>query len=237
MDTKEENLTTDLDAGIEAYNVVQTVTAAQDAKVAAATEILAEARQASPADAAEMLKRLQVMLDGASPDDKAALELALARWEAHAPKAPVSKDDELVDNWRSAVYPYKNRMSRRNYEKEKFRLQVELLKMQMWVRETGQRVVILFEGRDAAGKGGTIKRFMEHINPRGARVVALEKPTEAERRPGISNVMYSICQLRAKSSYLTVLGITVRVLSVSWVFVLIKNMMIFYAKSLNLNAI
>ncbi|MFI0401069.1 MAG: polyphosphate kinase 2 [Thiolinea sp.] len=72
-------------------------------------------------------------------------------------------------------------MSRRNYEKEKFRLQVELLKMQMWVRETGQRVVIIFEGRDAAGKGGTIKRFMEHINPRGARVVALEKPTEAER--------------------------------------------------------
>jgi len=59
--------------------------------------------------------------------------------------------------------------------------QIELLKVQKWVRDTGQRVVILFEGRDAAGKGGTIKRFMEHLNPRGARVVALEKPTDRER--------------------------------------------------------
>jgi polyphosphate kinase 2 len=64
---------------------------------------------------------------------------------------------------------------------QKYRLQVELLKLQAWVKETGQRVVILFEGRDAAGKGGTIKRFMEHLNPRGARVVALEKPSETER--------------------------------------------------------
>jgi polyphosphate kinase 2 len=60
-------------------------------------------------------------------------------------------------------------------------LQVELLKAQNWVKETGQRIVLLFEGRDAAGKGGTIKRFMEHLNPRGARVVALEKPSERER--------------------------------------------------------
>ncbi|WP_324697882.1 polyphosphate kinase 2 [Candidatus Thiothrix phosphatis] len=94
---------------------------------------------------------------------------------------PISPDEELVENWRTAVYPYKNRMSRKNYEKQKYHLQVELLKLQAWVRETGQRVVILFEGRDAAGKGGAIKRFMEHLNPRGARVVALEKPTEAER--------------------------------------------------------
>jgi len=53
--------------------------------------------------------------------------------------------------------------------------------MQKWVKDTGQKVVVLFEGRDAAGKGGAIKRFMEHLNPRGARVVALEKPTEAEQ--------------------------------------------------------
>jgi polyphosphate kinase 2 len=72
-------------------------------------------------------------------------------------------------------------MLRRNYEKQKYRLQVELLKLQAWAKETGQRVVILFEGRDAAGKGGTIKRLMEHLNPRGARVVALEKPSELER--------------------------------------------------------
>ena len=61
------------------------------------------------------------------------------------------------------------------------RLQIELLKLQNWVKDTGQRIVIVFEGRDAAGKGGTIKRFTEHLNPRGARVVALEKPTERER--------------------------------------------------------
>jgi polyphosphate kinase 2 len=72
-------------------------------------------------------------------------------------------------------------MSRRGYERHKYRLQVELLKLQAWVKDTGARVVILFEGRDAAGKGGTIKRFMEHLNPRGARVVALEKPSEVER--------------------------------------------------------
>ena len=80
-----------------------------------------------------------------------------------------------------ADYPYKMRMSRRVYEKEKKKLQIELLKVQSWVKESGQRIVSLFEGRDAAGKGGTIKRYMEHLNPRGARVVALEKPTETER--------------------------------------------------------
>ena len=89
--------------------------------------------------------------------------------------------EELADDWRDGAYPYKNLMRRATYEKEKFRLQVELLKLQAWAKETGQRIVILFEGRDAAGKGGTIKRFMEHLNPRGARVVALEKPTDTER--------------------------------------------------------
>jgi polyphosphate kinase 2 len=87
----------------------------------------------------------------------------------------------LSDDWRDGGYPYRNLMLRKNYEKQKYRLQVELLKLQAWVKETGQRVVILFEGRDAAGKGGTIKRLMEHLNPRGARVVALEKPTDLER--------------------------------------------------------
>lgn len=77
-------------------------------------------------------------------------------------------------------YPYSVRMKRAEYEKRKQALQIELLKMQNWVKETGQRIVILFEGRDAAGKGGTIKRIMEHLNPRGARVVALEKPSEQE---------------------------------------------------------
>lgn len=90
-------------------------------------------------------------------------------------------DRVLVDNYdEEGVYPYKYLMSRRNYEYQKYDLQVELLKLQSWVQESGQRVVIIFEGRDAAGKGGTIKRFMEHLNPRFARVVALQKPTETE---------------------------------------------------------
>ena len=81
----------------------------------------------------------------------------------------------------SGEFPYKTRMGNKIYEEEMAKLQVELLKLQNWVKETGERIIVLFEGRDAAGKGGTIKRFMEHLNPRGARVVALEKPNERER--------------------------------------------------------
>lgn len=86
-----------------------------------------------------------------------------------------------VGNAGSSSYPYRYKLARKPYEAEKARLQVELLKVQRWAQETGQRFVLLFEGRDAAGKGGTIKRFTEHLNPRLARVVALNKPTEAER--------------------------------------------------------
>jgi polyphosphate kinase 2 len=92
-----------------------------------------------------------------------------------------NSDEEFAPDWREGGYPYKNLMSRKNYEIQKYNLQVELLKLQAWTKKTGNRVVILFEGRDAAGKGGTIKRVMEHLNPRGARVVALEKPTDEER--------------------------------------------------------
>ena len=81
----------------------------------------------------------------------------------------------------SDVTVTQEKLSRKEYEKLKKDLQIELLKMQSWVRETGERIVILFEGRDAAGKGGTIKRFTEHLNPRGAKVIALEKPTEEEK--------------------------------------------------------
>jgi len=86
------------------------------------------------------------------------------------------KKAPLPDN-----YPYKLRMRRAQYEARKQELQIELLKAQNWVKDTGQRVLCIFEGRDAAGKGGTIKRFTEHLNPRGARVVALEKPTDEEK--------------------------------------------------------
>src|SRR5690348_14849848 len=89
-------------------------------------------------------------------------------------------DGSLVDTWRED-YPYAERMSREEYDHEKRVLQVELLKLQYWVQDAGKRFVVVFEGRDAAGKGSTIKRFMEHLNPRTARVVALNVPTERER--------------------------------------------------------
>jgi polyphosphate kinase 2 len=92
-----------------------------------------------------------------------------------------SVDGTIVDTWRES-YPYDERMPNAEYEGEKRLLQIELVKLQNWMKETGARQVILFEGRDAAGKGGTIKRFMEHLNPRHAQVVALEKPTDREAR-------------------------------------------------------
>jgi polyphosphate kinase 2 len=85
-----------------------------------------------------------------------------------------------VQTWRED-YPYGRRLGRGQYEKAKRKLQIELLKMQRSVKANGGRLVIVFEGRDAAGKGGTIKRFTENLNPRGARIVALEKPTDRER--------------------------------------------------------
>jgi polyphosphate kinase 2 len=103
----------------------------------------------------------------------------------HAPHQDVRRlraDAEAVRKaFESGEFPYKARLSEKVYLRHMELLQVELLKAQNWVKETGQRIVLLFEGRDAAGKGGTIKRFMEHLNPRGARVVALEKPSERER--------------------------------------------------------
>ncbi|MCC7217719.1 MAG: polyphosphate kinase 2 [Burkholderiales bacterium] len=125
---------------------------------------------------------LQDILEGRAPQDAQALTRALlARQQERSREAEGHPDDELADDWRAGGYPYKYLLGRKSYEKQKYRLQVELLKLQAWVKETGQKIVVLFEGRDAAGKGGTIKRYMEHLNPRGARVVALEKPTELER--------------------------------------------------------
>ncbi|MFD9869617.1 polyphosphate kinase 2 [Streptomyces niveus] len=97
------------------------------------------------------------------------------------PRQPVllDKSGRPVRTWRQN-YPYDEKMRRREYERTKRILQIELLKLQRWVKDTGQRVVVVCEGRDAAGKGGTIQRFTERLNPRGARVVALEKPTERE---------------------------------------------------------
>ncbi|ONI92156.1 polyphosphate kinase 2 [Saccharothrix sp. ALI-22-I] len=89
-------------------------------------------------------------------------------------------DGTPIDTWREN-YPYSTRLTREEYELSKRLLQIELLKLQYWIKDTGGRMVVVFEGRDAAGKGGTIKRFTEHLNPRGARVVALSKPTDREQ--------------------------------------------------------
>ncbi len=126
---------------------------------------------------------IAAILRGKAPKDRKVILRNLLEEEKKKEKKErtgIDPDDELSADWRRGGYPYSHRLGRKRYEREKFGLQVELLKLQSWVKETGARVVILFEGRDAAGKGGTIKRFMEHLNPRGARVVALEKPTSTE---------------------------------------------------------
>ena len=100
----------------------------------------------------------------------------------HIDTRSLRRDPEAIRHtFETGEYPYRNRLPNKTYMAQMAHLQVELLKAQNWVKETGQKIVVIFEGRDAAGKGGTIKRFMEHLNPRGARVVALEKPTEREK--------------------------------------------------------
>ena len=159
---------------IASYVARKSTSAAQSRLISTAVGLL-EGKDA-PKNRARALRAL---IEGASPDDQRALRKALEGKAAISGKT--NPDEELSDTWRDGGYPYKNLLRRSTYEKQKFKLQVELLKLQAWAKEHGQRIVILFEGRDAAGKGGTIKRFMEHLNPRGARVVALEKPTDTER--------------------------------------------------------
>lgn len=152
------------------------VAARTEGKAASIAEVVSQTEKADqPAKAYAMLENL-------SADDRDELLKVLREEKRKLDlKREENPDAVLVDNWQEeGVYPYRYLMSRRNYEYQKYNLQVELLKLQQWVQDTGQRVVIIFEGRDAAGKGGTIKRFMEHLNPRFARVVALQKPTTTE---------------------------------------------------------
>jgi len=96
----------------------------------------------------------------------------------------VKASDKVADlrkAFENGEYPYQDKLKKKPYEEEKAKLQAELLKVQHWAQETGEKFVLIFEGRDAAGKGGTIKRFTEHLNPRQARVVALNKPTWEEK--------------------------------------------------------
>lgn len=110
------------------------------------------------------------------------VELIAERVRNHIPKEVVSRV-EAAKSKREIIgsnYPYERSMKGDDYLAEIAALQVELVKMQAWVKQTGERIVMIFEGRDAAGKGGTIQRFTENLNPRGARVVALAKPSETE---------------------------------------------------------
>ena len=166
--------------GFENFSVNEKVAAARESKSNAMADMID--RISRDADKAAVNSAIQTILDGASPDDAKALTSLISGIKKLKSRQTLDQaDNALSKDWREGAYPYKNLLSRKSYEKQKYHLQVELLKLQAWVKETGQRVVILFEGRDAAGKGGTIKRFMEHLNPRGARVVALEKPSEVER--------------------------------------------------------
>ena len=118
-----------------------------------------------------------------TPEDAAEVDPA-AELEASAASrlAEIRRDrDSIRRFFETGEYPYKQKIRRKFYEQQKTELQIELLKVQEWVKAKGRKIIILFEGRDAAGKGGTIKRFAEHLNPRGARVIALDKPTERER--------------------------------------------------------
>ncbi|MBT9500656.1 MAG: polyphosphate kinase 2 [Burkholderiaceae bacterium] len=163
---------------IEADTISRATTGARTEQAMALSDVLAGHAVGDKPGA--VLAELKTLMAGASPDDVKALKRVLFERE---PKSADGNDPDtdLAPGWRDGRYPYQNLLSRRSYERQKYRLQVELLKLQAWVKDTGARVVILFEGRDAAGKGGTIKRLMEHLNPRGARVVALEKPSEVER--------------------------------------------------------
>jgi polyphosphate kinase 2 len=164
---------------IAEFAVSEGMVAAQQSKITAVRDIIAGT---PPHDIQTLAKTLEVILAGASPEDASILRNSLLHESAPVGGVRrVGPDEQLADGWRDGAYPYRNLMSRRNYEKQKYDLQVELLKLQAWVKHSSAKLVILFEGRDAAGKGGTIKRFMEHLNPRGARVMALEKPSDVER--------------------------------------------------------
>jgi polyphosphate kinase 2 len=160
--------------GVSEFYVREATQGAQEAQLAALKVIMD-----GPPPLDINSEPVQAIIAGGAPDDAARLLNSLGQPPSKRELRRTS--DELSDDWRSGGYPYKYKMLRKDYEEQKFQLQTELLKLQAWVKELQQRVIILFEGRDAAGKGGTIKRFMEHMNPRGARVVALEKPGDVER--------------------------------------------------------
>ena len=133
-----------------------------------------------PVNSANPIMKAAGALPGAEGDDSPSRR-SLKTERRDALRKVEADPDAVRRAFESGTYPYSDRLTEKAYAQQMAKLQVELLKAQNWIRQTGKKIVVLFEGRDAAGKGGTIKRFMEHLNPRGARVVALEKPSERER--------------------------------------------------------
>lgn len=133
------------------------------------------------------------------------------------PEQPILLDEDgrPIKTWREN-YPYDRKIRRREYERIKRILQIEMLKLQRWTKDTGARVVVVCEGRDAAGKGGTIQRFTERLNPRGARIVALDKPTDRERGQWYFQRYVAHLRRPASSSSSTVRGTTGPESNASW---------------------
>ena len=165
--------------GIEDYVVSDATEAATDVLFNVVRDVLAGS---ADEDRVAVAQWLNAMINGTSPDELT----QPAPGHPRAGRAGLrDAPDELGRRAGRCLaerrLPVQEPHVAQELRAQKYHLQVELLKLQAWVKDTGQRIVILFEGRDAAGKGGTIKRFMEHLNPRGARVVALEKPTPVEQ--------------------------------------------------------
>ncbi len=136
--------------GIQEHTVQESVAAAQAAKINAIVDIM---HAIPPHDADTLAKVLTAIIGGTSPDEVELLRTVLLKNATLDDATSGTESDSLLsDDWKNGGYPYKFLMSRKSYEKQKYRLQVELLKLQAWVKRTGQRIVILFEGRDAAGK-------------------------------------------------------------------------------------
>ena len=148
----------------------------------------ADAATLQPDDARTQTQAIEDdQIDGARSITKAAGDPGRAPSEGKKVNAShrfaeMRHDPEAIRRaFETSQFPYETRLTEKDYLNRVRPLQIELLKAQNWIKESGEKVVLLFEGRDAAGKGGTIKRFMEHLNPRGARIVALEKPSDREK--------------------------------------------------------
>ena len=178
--TAGENVTADGTATVDGTASAQPTDGAAEAEAAAAAAEAAEAE--AVADTVAPVHHPDSMEHAArgthADEDERRVEVPTGQSDDGTEQTVMLPNPEQ-QTWRQD-YPYETKMTEKEYQKQKRLLQIELLKMQGWVKSTQQRVAVLFEGRDAAGKGGTIKRMTENLNPRGARVVALEKPSDRE---------------------------------------------------------